>query len=79
MTGVQTCALPISQAAGADANEGVDRGALTVGANYLFNLNTLLKFELRRDWATGEVFKDVKSGAYRKSNNLISTAVVVSF
>ena len=68
-----------SQAAGADANEGVDRGALTVGANYLFNLNTLLKFELRRDWATGEVFKDVKSGVYRKSNNLISTAVVVSF
>ncbi|MEY4763532.1 MAG: hypothetical protein RI907_205 [Pseudomonadota bacterium] len=63
----------------ADRNKGVNRGALTVGCNYLFNLNTVLKLEYRYDWATGKVFENKKDGSYAKTNQLLSTAVVVSF
>ena len=62
-----------------DANKGVNRGALTLGLGYNFNLNTTFKFEYRYDWATGAVFKDMKSDGYKKNNQLLSTAVVVSF
>lgn len=58
---------------------GVDRGALSLGLNYAFNLNTLFKFEYRYDWASGPVFIDTKSNDYKKSNQLFGTAVVVSF
>ena len=58
---------------------GVDRGALSLGMNYAFNLNTLFKFEYRYDWASGPVFIDTKSNDYKKSNQLFGTAVVVSF
>ncbi len=60
-------------------DRGVNRGALTLACSYLFNLNTQLKFEYRYDWATGKVFENVKTGAYAKSNQLLGTAVVVSF
>ena len=60
-------------------NKGVNRGALTLAMSYLFNLNTTFKVEYRHDWATGKVFEDTKSGTYRKSNDLLATAVVVSF
>lgn len=58
---------------------GVDRGALSLGMNYAFNLNTVFKFEYRYDWASGPVFIDTKSSDYKKSNQLFGTAVVVSF
>ena len=58
---------------------GVDRGALSLGLNYAFNLNTLFKFEYRYDWASGPVFLDTRSNDYKKSNQLFGTSVVVSF
>lgn len=60
-------------------NKGVDRTALTLGMNYAFNLSTVFKLEYRYDWASGPVFLDTRSNTYKKNNQLLSTAVVVSF
>ncbi len=60
-------------------NKGVDRTALTLGMNYAFNLSTVFKVEYRYDWASGPVFLDTRSNTYKKNNQLLSTAVVVSF
>jgi hypothetical protein len=62
-----------------NTNKGVNRGALTLGLNYAFNLNTVFKCEYRYDWATGEVFQDTKDGSFKKNNQLFATSVVVSF
>jgi Protein of unknown function (DUF3138) len=62
-----------------NTEKGVNRGALTVGLNYAFNMNTVIKCEYRYDWATGKVFEDAKTGEFKKNNQLFSTAVVVSF
>lgn len=59
--------------------KGVDRTALTLGMNYAFNLSTVFKVEYRYDWASGPVFLDTKSNTVKKNNQLLSTAVVVSF
>ncbi|MFM2121249.1 MAG: hypothetical protein RL722_2717, partial [Pseudomonadota bacterium] len=58
---------------------GANRMALTLGASYLFNLNTTFKAEYRLDRATQPVFIDLKDGSYSKNNSLIATSVVVSF
>ncbi len=58
---------------------GANRTALTLGANYRFDENTVFKGEYRLDRASRAVFLDVKSGAYRKSNNLLGASVIVSF
>jgi hypothetical protein len=68
-----------SWAAANGGARGVDRGALSLGMNYAFNLNTVFKFEYRYDWASGPVFVDTKSNDYKKNNQLFGTAVVVSF
>lgn len=60
-------------------DRGANRYAVTLGLKYLFNLNTTFKFELRHDGATEPVFVDVKSGAYKKHNQMIATSVVVAF
>lgn len=62
-----------------DGEKGVNRSALTLGMNYAFNLSTVFKLEYRYDWATGPVFMDTKSREAKKNNQLLSTAVVVSF
>jgi hypothetical protein len=62
-----------------DANKGVNRSALTLGLNYAFNLNTVFKLEYRYDFATGPIFLDTKTDTAKKNNQLLSTAVVVSF
>ncbi|MGQ0595696.1 DUF3138 family protein [Aquabacterium sp.] len=62
-----------------DEQKGVNRAALTIGMNYAFNLSTVFKLEYRYDWATGPVFLDTKSREAKKNNQLLSTAVVVSF
>jgi hypothetical protein len=62
-----------------DENKGVDRGALTLGLNYAFNMNTVFKCEYRYDWATGKVFENTRDGTFKKSNQLVATSVVVSF
>ncbi len=59
--------------------KGVDRTALTLGMNYAFNLSTVFKLEYRYDWASGPIFLDTKSNTIKKNNQVLSTAVVVSF
>jgi hypothetical protein len=63
----------------ADANKGSNRTALSLGLSYLYNLNTTFKAEYRMDRANQAVFLDVRSGEYRKTNNVFGTSVVVSF
>ena len=58
---------------------GSNRWALTLGMNYLYDENTIMKFELRQDGASQPVFYDVKSSRYYKSNTLLGASVVVSF
>lgn len=62
-----------------DTEVGANRTALTLGMNYLFNENTVFKAEYRLDRASQPVFIDVKTGEYRKSNQLFGASVVVSF
>jgi hypothetical protein len=62
-----------------DANKGANRTALSLGLSYAFNLETTFKAEYRMDRANLPVFLDVKSGNYRKTNNLFGTSVVVAF
>ncbi|MFT4192326.1 MAG: DUF3138 family protein [Comamonas sp.] len=62
-----------------NASKGVNRAAFTVGLNYAYNENTAFKLEYRLDHANGNVFLDSASGAYKRTNQLIGTSVVVSF
>jgi hypothetical protein len=64
-------------AAGCD--KGANRYALSVGLKYAFNLNTTFKLEYRRDGANIPVFFDVRSGTYRKNNDLFGASVVLHF
>lgn len=62
-----------------DGEKGVNRAAISVGMGYAFNANTVLKAEYRLDHASDPVFLDVRTGNYRKTNQLLGAAVVVSF
>jgi Protein of unknown function (DUF3138) len=62
-----------------DQEVGANRIALTLGASWLFNLNTTFKAELRMDRANLPVFADVKSGTQSKSNQMLAASVLVSF
>jgi hypothetical protein len=62
-----------------DPNRGVNRTALALAANYVFNQSTTFKFELRGDRADQPVFRNVTDGSYSKTNLLFATSVVVSF
>lgn len=62
-----------------DPEVGANRYALSLGMNYLFNLNTVFKAEYRLDRASQAVFNYVKDGSYKKTNHLLGAAVVVSF
>ncbi len=61
-----------------DVDKGVNRYALSLGMNYLFNPSTTLKTEVRMDGANGAVFQRL-DGGYKKSNLLLGTSIVVSF
>ncbi len=61
-----------------DPDKGVNRYALSVGMNYLFNPSTTLKTEVRMDGANGAVFQRL-DGSYKKTNLLLGTSIVVSF
>ena len=63
----------------AACNKGANRMALTLGASWLFNLNTTFKAEYRIDRANLPVFLDVKSNTYSKTNQLFGTSVLVAF
>lgn len=62
-----------------DQELGPKRMALTVGASWLFGLNTTFKAEYRLDRANLPLFIDAKSGNYGKTNHLFGTSVLVSF
>jgi Protein of unknown function (DUF3138) len=68
---------------GTDPNANFDRGAkrtaITLGYNYGWNLNTLLKFELRHDRADLPVFFDAKNNSFTKSNTIFGASTVMSF
>jgi len=59
--------------------KGANRYAVSLGLKYNLNPNTLLKFEYRMDGADQKVFYDVKNEEFKKGNNLVGAAVVVSF
>jgi Protein of unknown function (DUF3138) len=65
--------------ASAECNTGANRMALTVGASWLFNLNTTFKLEYRLDRANLPVFQDVKNASFSKSNQMLGASVLVSF
>lgn len=58
---------------------GANRYALTLGMNYRFDENSTFKLEYRYDGANQPVFEYVKTGAFKKSNQLFGASVVVSF
>ena len=62
-----------------DPNRGANRYALSAGFNYSINANAAWKTEVRVDRSTGYNFLDPKTGAFKRSNVLLGTAVVVSF
>jgi hypothetical protein len=70
------CATDPTQAV---CNRGANRYAITTGVKFAFNPNTTFKTELRLDGASRPVFIDVKSGKYRKTNQLLGASVVVFF
>ncbi|AKJ29682.1 DUF3138 family protein [Caldimonas brevitalea] len=69
----------IGPAPDGDPERGANRYALSLGASYLFNLNTTLKAEYRLDRANLPVFLDVDDGGYKKTNHLLGASVLVSF
>ena len=58
--------------------KGVNRTALSVGFNYLFNANTTFKGEYRLDRASAPAFI-YTDGNYRKTNSVFGLGLVVSF
>ena len=58
--------------------KGVNRSALAVGFNYLFNANTTFKGEYRLDRASAPAFL-YNDGNYRKNNSVLGLGLVVSF
>jgi hypothetical protein len=62
-----------------DPEVGANRMALTLGASWLFNLNTTFKAEYRLDRASQPVFIDVKDSSYSKTNQMLGASVLVSF
>lgn len=62
-----------------DPKVGANRYALSVGLNMLVDENTTVKTEYRLDRASQAVFQDVKSGTFKRSNNLLGASVVVAF
>lgn len=63
----------------AGCSKGANRYAIAVGLKYLYNLNTTFKLEYRRDGANLPVFFDAATESYRKNNDLLGAAIVLSF
>jgi hypothetical protein len=61
------------------AVSGTNRSELTLGGNYTIKSNAVLKFEVRRDWASQAAFLDESTNRYRKHNDLLATSLVVTF
>ena len=62
-----------------DQERGSNRQALSLGAKYLLNAFTQLKFEYRVDRADQAVFLHLADQQFRRSNRLFGSSVVMSF
>ena len=62
-----------------DIEIGANRFAVSLGAQYLYNLNTTFKAEYRLDGASQRVFESGGGSSFRKSNHLIGGSMLVSF
>jgi Protein of unknown function (DUF3138) len=60
---------------------GANRTAFTLGASWLFNLNTTFKAEYRLDRASQPVFIDLNNNpnTFAKTNHLLGASVLVAF
>jgi Protein of unknown function (DUF3138) len=65
--------------AAGDPEAGANRYALSLGLQYLYNLNTTFKAEYRMDRASQAVFEANGGTSFRKSNHLLGASMVVSF
>jgi hypothetical protein len=62
-----------------NTDRGAKRTALTLGLNYQFHENAMLKLEYRHDRSDLYTFYDFNSGAFKKSNNVVAFQTVVKF
>ncbi len=62
-----------------DLEVGANRYALSIGLQYLFNLNTTFKAEYRMDRASLPVFEYGGGTSFRKSNHVLGGSMVLSF
>lgn len=62
-----------------DLNKGANRYAVTIGTKYAYDTSTTLKLEYRFDGADRAVFEDVKTGTFKKNNQMLATSVLVAF
>jgi len=62
-----------------DQEVGANRYALSLGLQYLLNLNTTLKAEYRMDRASQAVFEYTGDGSFRKTNHVFGGSMVLSF
>lgn len=60
-------------------NRGAERSAITLGLNYQYHTNALVKLELRHDMSDLNSFYDISDGSYKKSNTIFGVQTVVSF
>jgi hypothetical protein len=61
-----------------DCDKGANRYALSLGMQYLYNLNTTFKAEYRMDRASQAVF-GYSDGSFKKSNHVLGGSMVLSF
>ncbi len=62
-----------------DPNRGAKRSALTLGLNWQFHQNAILKTELRYDRSDLNSFLYWRDGSFRKHNTIFGVQTVVSF
>ncbi len=62
-----------------DPEKGANRFAVSLGAQYLYNLNTTFKAEYRMDRASLEVFEANGGASFRKSNHMLGASMVLFF
>ena len=62
-----------------DPEMGANKFALSLGLQYLYNLNTTFKAEYRMDRANLPVFESGGGSSFRKSNHLIGGSMLVFF
>ena len=62
-----------------NSSRGAKRTGISLGLNYTFHENAMLKFEVRHDVSDIYSFYDFDSGSFKKSNTLFAVQTVVKF